>query len=57
MLAKLLSQPDFLIWPEISLVLFTSIMLGVFLWIFRPGSKEYYEKVRIIDLNEGENHE
>lgn len=36
---------DFGLWPTISLVIFTLVMLGVMVWIWRPGSKEYYRHI------------
>ena len=28
-----------------ALVIFSSIMLGAIVWVYRPGSKKYYEHV------------
>jgi len=36
---------DFGIWQSLALVLFFSVMVGVMLWIFRPGTKEYYRQI------------
>lgn len=42
--ATLLSG-DFGVWPTISLVIFTLVMLGVIGWVLRPGTKEYYRDI------------
>lgn len=44
MKASLLSN-DLALWPTVGLVLFTLVMLGVFFWVLRPGSKEYYQAI------------
>ena len=36
---------DLAFWPSLALVLFTGVMVGVGLWIMRPGSKEYYQSI------------
>jgi hypothetical protein len=36
---------DFAIWQTTALVLFFSVMLGVMAWIFRPGTREYYQNI------------
>jgi len=41
---EILSRTDLLFLPEISLVVFVLIFFGALLWIFRPGSKETYER-------------
>jgi hypothetical protein len=33
------------VWPSVALVLFTLVMVGVFFWIMRPGTREYYEQI------------
>jgi cbb3-type cytochrome oxidase subunit 3 len=40
--ALILSQTDLLIYPLVTVVLFTGIYLASLVWIFRPGSKEAY---------------
>lgn len=36
---------DFGMWQSTALLLFFSVMVGVIVWIFRPGTKEYYQKI------------
>ena len=44
MKALILSQTSHLIFPLISVVLFSGIFLGAVAWIFRPGSKAKYDE-------------
>lgn len=39
-----------------ALVLFFGVMIGVALWVFRPGSREYYESVSS-EMFKGESNE
>ena len=32
-------------WPALSLVIFFATTLGVLVWLFRPGSREFYRKL------------
>lgn len=32
-------------WPALSLVIFFVTTLGVLVWIYRPGSREFYSKL------------
>lgn len=32
-------------WPALSLVIFFATTLGVLVWIYRPGSREFYRKL------------
>lgn len=42
MLKNVISQGEFHIWPQISLVLFVLTFVCIMAWIFRRGSKEHY---------------
>ena len=42
MLKNVISQGDFHLWPQISLVLFVLTFSLIMAWIFRRGSKEHY---------------
>lgn len=43
MLKNLISQGDFALWPQISLVLFLAVFSAILVWTFRIGSKRHYE--------------
>jgi hypothetical protein len=40
-------------WPALSLLIFFVSTLGVLLWIFRPGSSEFYRKLGRKPLEDG----
>lgn len=44
---------DFAYLQASALVIFFAVMVGVFLWIHRPGSKAYYQEVGL-DAIKGE---
>ena len=46
-LKQTLIEGDFSLWPTIALIMFSLVMAGVILWVLRPGSKEYYEKISL----------
>lgn len=48
---------DLAFWPSFALVLFSLVMLGVILWIHRPGSKEYYQSITSSIIDGDETHE
>ena len=51
-----LFEGNFGMWGAIALVLFFSVMIGVAIWIHRPGSKKYYSYISEQALK-GENNE
>lgn len=40
-------------WPALSLVIFFVTTLGILIWIFRPGSSEFYRKLGRKPLEDG----
>lgn len=40
-----LFEGGFGMWGTVALVLFFAVMMGVIVWILRPGSKQYYQYV------------
>ncbi len=44
------------VYPTISLIIFCSFLLMTLAWIFRPGSKDLYDKVKYFSFD-GENHD
>jgi cbb3-type cytochrome oxidase subunit 3 len=45
MLRLVLEGANLSLWPIISLVIFFGTSLGVLLWIYRPGSSEFYRQL------------
>ncbi len=57
MKALILSETSHLIFPMISVVLFTTIFVGVIAWVMRPGAKEEYARRSAAILDDDEvNH-
>ncbi len=54
MLKEALASAEFAVWPQVSLVLFAVIMVGVYVWIMRPGSRRIYEQISQLALDEQE---
>lgn len=42
MLKELISQGNFAIWPQISLMMFFLTFAGVLIWVWRKGSDNHY---------------
>ena len=57
LLKQILSDPFFILWPCVSLIIFVSVMIGSFLWVFRPGSKEFYDQIRYQALDKEKNYD
>lgn len=49
-----LSRTDLLLLPEISLVIFVGIFVGALVWMFRPGSRQFYQRCRFMALEHDE---
>ena len=47
-----LSRTDLLVLPEIALVLFLMVFVGALIWIFRPGSKNTYDRRSLLPLTD-----
>ncbi len=43
MISEQLSQTDLLVFPLFAVVLFSSIFVGMLMWVFRPGARAGYE--------------
>ena len=54
MKALILSQTDQLIFPLITVLLFTGIFVASLIWIFRPGSKETYARRSLMVFSDEE---
>lgn len=39
-------------WPALSLVIFFATTLAVLVWLFRPGSREFYRKLGNLALED-----
>lgn len=40
------------LWPALSLLIFFGSTLGVLLWIYRPGSSDFYRRLGALALQE-----
>lgn len=54
MKAEILSRTDWLMFPLITVVLFTAIFVMAVLWVYRPGAKELYARASRMVLEDGE---
>lgn len=45
MLRLVMEQAGLAFWPTLSLLIFFGVLLGVLLWIFRPGSSDFYRRL------------
>ncbi len=48
---------DLTILPSIGMVLFLTVFIGMIIWVFRKNSKEIYQEMSQIPLEEGNDHE
>ncbi len=49
----LTTMPDAALWQSGALILFTTILVGVAIWVVRPGSRQIYQKISqspLVDL-------
>lgn len=44
MKADVLSRTDLLFLPEIALFIFFVVFVGTLVWMFRPGSRRFYQE-------------
>jgi len=54
MLRDLISNSDFTIWPEISVVMFLAAFVGIFLWTYRRKAVKHYERMGRLALEDGQ---
>lgn len=52
MISQWLSDGDYATWPLVALVVFIVVFVGMLVWIFRPGSKEFYKREARLPLEE-----
>lgn len=50
MLRLVLEGAGLSLWPVISLLIFFGTSLGVLIWIYRPGSAEFYRRLGVLAL-------
>lgn len=41
---EILSNTDLLVLPELTLFIFLAIFVGALVWMYRPGSREFYDR-------------
>lgn len=49
-----LSRTELLFLPEIALFIFLAVFIGAIFWMFRPGSRQFYQRCRFMALDENE---
>lgn len=54
MKGEVLSRTDLLFMPEISLVLFMVVFAAALIWIYRPGSAQFYRQRSTMVFDEDE---
>ncbi len=52
MISRWLSEGDHAAWPLIALMLFVLVFVGMLVWIFRPGSKQFYAREAQLPLED-----
>lgn len=52
MKADVLSQTDLVFLSEISVLIFSTVFVGAFLWIFRPGAARTYGECAELPLDD-----
>ncbi len=56
MLKNIISQGNFAIWPQISLVLFLLCFTGVLIWVYRRNAGKHYDDMANIVFDESGPH-
>lgn len=54
MKAEVMSHANLAIWPTITLVIFFTLAIAVGIWVFRRGSKQKYEQMGRLVLDQNE---
>lgn len=52
MLRLVMENAGLALWPALSLLIFFGSTLGVLLWIYRPGSSDFYRHLGTLALQE-----
>ena len=53
MIGEWLSDQGILLGPAVALFLFFGVFLGMLAWIFRPGSRQVYDRHARLPLDDG----
>lgn len=53
MINEWLTDQEIIIGPAVALVLFLGIFIGMLTWIFRPGSRQTYERDAQLPFDDG----
>jgi cbb3-type cytochrome oxidase subunit 3 len=53
MMRIVMEQAGLTFWPALSLVIFLIVSLATLLWLYRPGSRDFYRKMSDIALQDG----
>lgn len=53
MMRAWLADQGLLLAPAFALALFLTIFVGVLVWIFRPGSRQVYDREALLPFEEG----
>ncbi len=57
MLRLVMENAGLSLWPALSLLIFFGSTLGVLLWIFRPGSSDFYRHLGALALQDNRDDE
>jgi cbb3-type cytochrome oxidase subunit 3 len=52
MISQWLSEGDHVTWPLVALCVFIVVFVGMLVWIYRPGSKQFYEREAQLPLED-----
>jgi cbb3-type cytochrome oxidase subunit 3 len=53
MMRIVMEQAGLTFWPALSLVIFFLVSLATVVWLYRPGSRDFYRKMSDIALQDG----
>jgi cbb3-type cytochrome oxidase subunit 3 len=53
MMRIVMEQAGLTIWPALSLVIFFIVSLATVVWLYRPGSRDFYRKMSDLALQDG----
>lgn len=57
MKSEVMSHADLSLWPTLAIVIFFGMILCITYWIFRRGSKQKYEQISRMILDENSTEE
>jgi len=52
MLKNLISQGDFVLWPQLSLVVFLATFIAILAWVCRPKATDHYASMAALALDD-----